>query len=166
MPNKYSEEVKLLAIKRMQSPEKVTAVKLSKEIGISKNTLLRWKKEARVKGDEFPKANKRPHKWSSEDKFHVVIETAAMTEEEVSIYCRSKGVLKEQINEWKLSCSNANKEEYVDVSSLKGELSTEKQATKALKKELRRKEKALAETAALLVLQKKVQAIWGEPEDD
>ncbi|PHS31063.1 MAG: transposase [Alkaliphilus sp.] len=166
MPNKYSDEVKLLAIKRMQAPEKMPAIKLSKEMGISTNTLLKWKKEVKAKGDEFPQSTKRPYKWSSKDKFHVVIETAAMTEEEVSIYCRSKGILKEQINEWKLSCSNANKKEYVDVSSLKSELSTEKQTTKALKKELRRKEKALAETAALLVLQKKVQAIWGEPEDD
>jgi transposase len=37
---------------------------------------------------------------------------------------------------------------------------------KKLERELRRKEKALAEAAALLVLQKKVQAIWGDEDDD
>ena len=41
-----------------------------------------------------------------------------------------------------------------------------KKKTRNLEKDLRRKEKALAETAALLVLKKKVQEIWGEPEDE
>jgi transposase len=44
--------------------------------------------------------------------------------------------------------------------------SLEARRVRELEKELRRKDKALAEAAALLVLQKKVQAIWGDADDD
>ena len=48
---------------------------------------------------------------------------------------------------------------------LKEAVDSERQRVKELERELRRKEKALAETAALLVLRKKMEAIWGDGED-
>lgn len=84
----------------------------------------------------------------------VVLEIANLTEIEFSEYCREKGVYPEQIKEWKEACINAND-------------NAREKSTKA-GKELRaeRKEKALAEAAALLVLRKKADAIWGTDEED
>lgn len=163
---RYDEETKLAILKRMLPPENISATKLSQELGIPLSTIATWKKRAIEKGTFNSNNNKRPHMWSSEDKFHIVLETASMNEQELSIYCRNKGILREQIQEWKLSCLHANKKEYVDTTKLKSQLNEERQIAKDLKKELRRKEKALAEAAALLVLQKKAQAIWGDQKED
>ena len=73
----------------------------------------------------------------------------------------------EEIKAWKEQCLNANmisiKE---DPEKLKSILKEEQQKNKELQRELTRKEKALAETAALLVLRKKALAIWGEDEEE
>ena len=84
-----------------------------------------------------------------------------MTENEKSEYCWRKGIYIEQLKEWEIACKNANAEQPNMQQSLREELCKEKQNKAALEKELRRKEKALAETAALLVLRKKAEAIWG-----
>ncbi|NLJ19252.1 MAG: transposase [Globicatella sulfidifaciens] len=72
----------------------------------------------------------------------------------------------EEIKEWKEQCLSANTTRNADPDKLKNSLKEEQIKNKALQKELRRKEKALAETAALLVLRKKAQAIWGDNEDE
>ena len=100
-------------------------------------------------------------KWSSEDKFHVVIETAMFSEDEIAACCRRKGLYVEELNDWRKQCLKANTTVLEDPERLKMELKDEKQKSKLLERELRRKEKALAETAALLVLRKKAEAIWG-----
>ncbi len=90
-----------------------------------------------------------------------------MTENELSNYCREKGLYPEQVEAWRSECMHgfmSNKEREADI---KKQAKADKNEIKALKKELRIKEKALAETAALLVLRKKLRAFYGEePEDD
>ena len=91
----------------------------------------------------------------------MVVETAALSEVEVGEYCRKRGLYPEHLQTWRRTCEQANG----GVSPRPhGERSAERRRIHALESELRRKEKALAETAALLVLRKKVQAIWGEGE--
>jgi transposase len=99
-------------------------------------------------------------------KFHTVLETATLTQEELAAYCRQKGLYLKDINTWREQCIKANITNSKDPQKLEEDLKEEKRRTKELKKELRIKEKALAETAALLVLQKKAQAIWGDLEED
>jgi hypothetical protein len=100
---------------------------------------------------------------SSEEKFAVVIESAGLNEVELGEYCRRKGLYAQQISAWRESCLQANAlaAPKVDQSQLK----TQAKQIKQLESELRRKEKALAEAAALLVLQKRVRDLWSEPED-
>ena len=102
----------------------------------------------------------------ADDKLAVVIETASLNEAQLSEYCRSKGLYPEQINEWKTSALSG----YQNNRQMKKEKiqnhQQDRKKIKRLESELRRKEKALAETAALLVLSKKCQAIWGEHEED
>ncbi|MEQ6378791.1 IS3 family transposase, partial [Bacillaceae bacterium S4-13-56] len=104
--------------------------------------------------------------WSSEDKFLVVMETYAMNQADLAEYCRKKGLYKEQIEVWRESCLNANGLETNHTKQLNQELKEEKRKAKTLEKDLRKKEKALAEAAALLLLRKKAQAIWGDQEDE
>ena len=92
-----------------------------------------------------------------------MIETASLNEVELSEYCRRKGLYPAQISAWTNACTQANASQTpkLDRTQLKAQVKHIKQ----LEAELRRKDKALAEAAALLVLQKKVRALWGEPED-
>lgn len=110
--------------------------------------------------------NKPTNKWTSEDKFYAVLETSTLTEVELSKYCRRKGIFVDELKEWQNQCINANKSITEDPIELKTSLKQEKEKNKELEKELRFKEKALAETAALLVLRKKANAIWGDQEEE
>lgn len=107
-----------------------------------------------------------PENWSGANKLAVVIETAALNEEQLSEYCRRKGLYPEQIARWKESAVAGNESSRPLTKAEMQELKRDRKKIPRLEKELNRKDKALAEAAALLVLQKKAQAIWGEPEDE
>lgn len=158
--NKYTREEKDRLIARLLPPENCSPSDLSSETGISKSTLATWKAKA-VRGNTYDKRT-----LSSREKFILVLETYTMSEAELSRYCREKGIFTEDIKKWRVSCIDANGAETTDTKELKQELQNEKKRTKSLEKELTRKEKALAETATLLVLRKKLSAILGENEED
>ena len=166
MQRKYSEEFKESVIKKMMPPNPVSVLQLVKETGVSDVTLYKWRKDYRDQGIAVPANKNNPNQWAAEDKLAVVIETASFNESQLSEYCRSKGLYPEQIHEWKTSALSG----YQNSRRLNKEKpqhqQQDKKKIKRLVSELRRKEKALAETAALLVLSKKCQAIWGENEED
>jgi hypothetical protein len=111
-----------------------------------------------------PADGRNPEKWSSADKFAVVVETAAMNEAERGEYCRQKGLYAEQIAAWRAACLQANANEAVQSQAQRKQARQARQQIKQLERELRRKDKALAETTALMVLEKKARAIWGDGE--
>ena len=162
----YPKELKSALIKRMMPPLNEPVMELEKETGISNVTLYTWRKKARTEGLVVPGNGKNPEKWNSKDKFGVVLETANMNEAELAEYCRSKGLYAEQIAAWREACEGANAQESETKKYHAEQTRKDKKAIKSLEKELRKKEKALAETAALLVLRKKADAIWGDKEDD
>ena len=163
--NKYPKEMKDAVTARMLSGEE-TMADINRETGININTLYRWRDAAQQKGLSSTTKYKNADKWSSQDKFTVVLETANLSEIEFSEYCRSKGIYPEQVKEWKAACMNANDGEKENASKASKELREERREKEKLAKELQRKEKALAEAAALLVLRKKADAIWGTDEED
>ncbi|RKJ47370.1 IS3 family transposase, partial [Butyricicoccus sp. 1XD8-22] len=85
----------------MMPPQNESVAKISKEEGISEPTLYKWRKEAREAGMPTPGNDQISDKWSSQDKFLVVMETFAMNELELAEYCRKKGLYREQIEAWK-----------------------------------------------------------------
>ena len=89
-----------------------------------------------------------------------------MPEIKLSEYCRTKGLYVEQIKNWQEGCFNVNGKDFAISNNYKNELNEEKRKSKSLEKELNRKEKALAEVAALLVLRKKLDAILGDQEEE
>ena len=161
----YSPELKEAMLRRMLPPNNESIAKISREEGISEQTLRGWRDKARKDGQAAPGTDAVPDKWSTQDKFLIVVESASLNETELAEDARKKGLYVEQIKAWKDACMNANGGIAKEAARLNRELKESQKERKKLEKELQRKEKALAEAAALLVLSKKANAIWGEPED-
>ncbi len=104
---------------------------------------------------------KSPRQWSAAEKLQVVVEATALSDDELGEFLRRKGLHASQLEEWHRLATEA-----LSGPKKRARKSPEARRNKELEKELRRKEKALAEVAALLVLKKKVQEIWGDEDDD
>ena len=165
MPH-YSPERKETVLQKMAPPHNMTVAELAHQEGIHPATLYNWRKAARLKGDVLPSNSARPDHWSSEEKFRIVLETAPLSEAEFSEYCRQKGLYPEQVQAWKAACMGANAQTDQQNKQQRKATQAEKKRIKKLERELHRKDKALAETAALLTLSKKAEAIWGTPNED
>lgn len=166
MQKRYSQEAKEAIVRRMLPPTSVTISELCKETGVARSTIYKWKNDYRSKGITVPSDKSKSVNWSAKNKLAVVIETASLNAVELNEYCRHKGLYPDQVTQWKQSAllgyqhSDNNKKEQNRHSQ------EDKQKIKSLESEIRRKDKALAETAALLVLSKKFEAIWGGNEED
>lgn len=163
---RYSKEFKDNVIKQMLPPASKSVAELHEETGVSTPSLYKWRKAAKASGQATPSGKNTAEEWSSEDKFMVVLETAGLNQAELATYCRQKGLYVEQIEAWKDACLNANGGIAEEAKQLKKEVNNSKKEINKLSKDLRRKDAALAETAALLVLRKKAQAIWGDDGDE
>jgi transposase-like protein len=162
----YPRERKEAVLKKMLPPQNKTIPEIAKEEGISEGTLYNWRKAARAEGRLMPDGDSTPQGWGASDKFAAVVETASMNEAALSAYCRERGLYPEQLKQWREACEQANDWDRTQNQRLKETRKADDKRIKELERELQRKEKALAETAALLVLRKKAQAIWGEAEDE
>lgn len=152
--HKESERVAILS--KLLPPYNLTVSQLANQEGISPKTVYNWRKKAQQKGIFMSKPSSQ--NWSAQQKLALVIETSSMTVHELSQFCRQRGLYPNEIEQWKQDCLEAMMVKKSKVSS------SEQMRIKMLEKELNRKDKALAETAALLVLQKKLQTLWGDEE--
>ena len=110
--------------------------------------------------------NQDSETWDSASKFAVVLETASLNEQALAEYCRSKGLFVEQVRDWRHACEQANARRAEQSADAARQLKSEKQRSKGLERELNRKDKALAEAAALLILAKKYRGLVIPGEDD
>lgn len=161
MARKYVAEFKENIIARMLPPRSESVKSISKETGISVDTLYTWRIQYRNNQRvAATSVSGPPGNHDSEEKLLAIIETASLSETELSEYCRRKGYYPEQIAGWRASVVQGlsappNKAD-------REQLQQQSRTIKQLHQELNRKEKALAEAAALLVLGKKVAALWEE----
>lgn len=163
---RYSEGFRERAVQMMMPPNAMSVAQVSRETGVSEQTLYNWRNRIREQGKAVPADPKNPDNWSGESKLAVVIETAALNEEQLGEYCRRKGLYAEQIQRWHdAAIAGAGSGDQLSAGERRA-LQQERKKNRQLEKEVRRKDKALAEAAALLVLRKKAQAIWGESEDE
>ena len=152
----YSEGFKKSMVEKLLTPGGKGIGELSKEIGVSNQTLYNWR-DKYINKDIIPKS---PRKWNMKEKYTAVMEAAGRTGEDLGKGLRKTGLHSEHLDIWKKEI-----EQMVSSPKDKEEMRKLKAENKQLKKELQRKEKALAETAALLTLKKKAAAIWGEEEE-
>jgi transposase-like protein len=150
----------------MMPPENKAVSELARATGITEQTLYTWRRQLRNQGTPVPGSGKSAEEWSSEDKFAVVLETAALNASELAEYCRRKGLFAEQIAAWRAACMSANASAAQQTKGQQAQSKEDRKRIRQLEKDLQRKEKALAEAAALLILRKKAQAIWGDKEED
>lgn len=164
----YSDVFRSRMVERMVGPGAVSANALALEVGVSQNSLSRWLREARsLQG--MSETSKGPRKvrerskkkWSGAEKLRIVMEASALTGSDLGALLRREGVHEAELREWRAAAEAALQE----ASRSKAKPSNELRRIKELERELDRKERALAEAAALLVLKKKVQAIWGDEAD-
>lgn len=160
---RYSSERKDAILKNLLPPHNMTIAEVSRQEGVSSQTLYNWRDSARKLGKPVPGKTLSTEGWSADTKLAVIIETAPLSESELGQYCREKGLYPEQVRRWKKECLQGFQSSEAQDKLIRRQTQTDKADIKALKKELRYKEKALAETAALLVLRKKLDALW---EDD
>ena len=159
---RYTAEQREWAIQQMMPPFNRAVVELAKTTGITTVTLRVWQKMARAEGRIMLGDGKQSDQWSSTNKFRMVLETAPLSEAELSAYCRTKGVYPEQIAQWRLICEQANAPVTVKPATMPTNDAQQGQRIRELERTLKKKEAALAEAAALLTLEKKAAAIWGK----
>jgi len=157
MSNKYPEGFKEQAVQKALSRGSMSLESLAQDLSVGYSTLQKWIRNYKNMTPENKKSQ-RPQDWTREEQFQALLDTAAMEGEQCSQYCREKGLYPHQLEEWRLSFLQT------DRLANKAELKTLKKENADLQKEIRRKDKALAETAALLVLQKKFQALLEDAE--
>ena len=100
--------------------------------------------------------------WSAESKLAAVVETALLSEVELSEYCRGKGLYPDQVKAWKQACIVGQETATQQKQAEGTQARADQKRIRALERELQRKDKALAEAAALLILRKKLNALWGD----
>ncbi len=165
MPS-YSEERKQQILNKLLPPSNMTVAEVSRIEGIGLQTLYNWRDKAKQQGRPVPGSKPTSEHWSAEAKFATVLETASLNEAELSEYCRAKGLFVEQVKAWKADALRGFMSSREQELEAKRQRQADHKEIKQLKGELRRKEKALAETAALLVLRKKLNALWENDNED
>jgi len=173
MRAKFSKSFKIQAVEKALNRSEVTGLReVADSLGVGPSTLHKWIKQSKTQ--EFESASnvgslsqmtkeKRPQDWSLEEKLQIIIRCDPLDENAVSELCRAQGIYPHHVKQWKNDFAGKNQSN--NQVKHPSETKNLKQEIKSLKRELNRKDKALAETAALLVLQKKVHAIWGNDED-
>lgn len=161
----YSESFKQRMIQRMVGRGKISASALSREVGVAQPTLSLWLKAAgrvsAVSDDEKSKPKvTRPEDWTPQKKLEAVMEAARLSDAELGAWLRREGVTEEHLRQWR---ETVKERASAIFEPREPRVSAEnRRRVLELERELKRKDKALAETAALLVLQGKMQALWEE----
>lgn len=168
---KYSPGLKSKMVRKMAGPDRVSATALAQEVGIPQPTLSSWLRKAgtaervevsSAEGSKKASTSRRPQDWAPEEKLEAIIEARSLSEEDKGAFLRRKGLHEAQLKEW-CTIVLAGLQKQPARPSPKTS-AAEGRRIRELEKELERKDKALAEAAALLMLQKKVQALWGDGE--
>jgi transposase len=169
MSVRFTESYKMQAVqKALSRADDCNLKEVADSLGIGISSLSKWIRQA--KNNEFEMASetelkmisneKRPQDWSLEERLEMVIKCASLDAQAINGLCRENGIYSHHVEQWKADFVSGKQS---SLSTLKpGKMKHLKSENKALKKELNRKDKALAETAALLVLKKKVSEIWGD----
>jgi len=153
---RYGQAFKNKAVARLLPPESAALDDVSRDVGIGVDTLARWRSESMSKP-----AGERV--WTAAARFDAVLTTAALDEAGKSAWCRAHGTYMQQLSSWQQSATQALADpEEARASPV--QTKQDRRRIKELERELLRKDRALAETAALLVLSKKVGAIFNTGE--
>ena len=163
MSEQRSEEFRKAAVLKFHSRGTRTVGEVARVLGVSSWSLYQWSKRY-GKGDGM-KQHRRPQERSAADKLKAVIEFERLQGDKQGEYLRREGLHSDHIAAWKKRMEAGLEAGGGLSAASRTERVQDKQKIKDLEKELQRKDRALAETAALLVLKKKADLIWGSGEE-
>lgn len=151
---RYGQAFKDRAVARLLPPESADVQAVAAAMGVSADTLERWRSEALASG-------RKSGGWTAAARFEAVLATAGMSEAQKAAWCREKGLFPSELDEWRQTAA-----ESLARPGERSEPKADRRRIRELERELKRKEKALAEAAALLVLSKKMEAIYRRGADE
>lgn len=169
MSSRYSESFKSKVIERALTRDKnVRMEDIANEYSVNVSSIDRWIRESKQSLNEplmtMTKKEKRPQDWTASERLRAIIDCDGLDEKSLSSYCRNKGLYPYHVKQWKEALTTGNTSQELQQS--RTQVKQLKQENKSLTRELQRKEKALAETAALLVLKKKAHYLLANSEDN
>jgi transposase-like protein len=157
----YTQAFREQALEKVYARGDRTVVEIAEELNMSPWTLKNWmkpKKKDRASEPKSPRA-KRPNDHSRAERLQLLMQSHDLEDEALNAYCREKGIFAHQLKQWRTEFETGA------PSSDPAQLRELKEKNKSLERDLKRKDKALAEAAALLVLQKKYQALWEDKDE-
>jgi len=156
MTRPYSPTFKAKMVQRMMGREALSAHRLAQESGVRQQTLSRWLREARMLGVMMDDPANKPGGGarSVDDKLRILMAAIRLSGEELGAFLRQEGLHMARLDEWRKAL-----DDHAQPST------SARRRIRELERELRRKDKALAEAAALLILKKKLR-VFSEDEDD
>ena len=160
---RYSQRLRSAVLRKVLPPESRPITDVGEEFGISVQTIQSWIRLA-GKGILSPEDSATaPKAKPIAERFELILEGARRSEEEKGAWLREKGLHEEHLVLWEQEIRSSMTEK---DNQVKTENAALKKRNRELQKELARKEKALAELAALLTLKKKLGEILADDEDD
>lgn len=154
---RYSQAFKAKAVARLLPPESAPIERVAQELGVRSDTLAKWRADAL--------SDAQDRLWTGPARLEAVIHTASLDEASRSAWCREHGVYPAELEQWRVQASESLADVSGGATAAAGASRKAQQEIRKLKRDLNRKEKALAEAAALLVLSKKLEAIFHESGD-
>jgi transposase-like protein len=170
----YSEKFKLRMIQRLSGQDAPSATSLSREVGVPQPTLSLWLRRARRLPSMKKEANegaqpdepRSPKSWSAEEKYRVVVEAATVADSELGEFLRKRGLHSAQLEEWRrVAAEGAMAALTPGKKPGRAQTKADPRRVRELERELLRKDKALAELAALVALKKKLEVLWGDEDE-
>jgi transposase len=154
MTRPYSIAFKQKMVERLTGKSALSALQLSRETGVRQQNLSRWLQEARSLPLVATDKN-IVHTWTVEQKAQVLSEASRLSGEQLTAYLQREGVKLADFERWRVALEEEGQESSSAIKRIR-----------KLERELARKEKALAEAAALLVLKKTVESLASDEDDD
>ncbi len=157
---KYTEGFREQALEKVYSRGNRSVKAVAEEMNVNRWTLKNWMKTHKeVLLSKQGATTKRPKDWSLSERLQMLLDSHGMGEESLNAFCRERGIFRHHLQQWREAFETGAT---LGLQANRSELRELKEANRGLHSELNRKEKALAEAAALLMLQKKYQALWEE----
>jgi len=157
MKTTYSDAFIEQALVKVFSRGDRTIRSVAEDLNVNYHTVKNWMKTKSVsQQNAAPSKEKRPQDWTCEEQLVALHETHGISGEALQAWCREHGLFAHHLNSWKAAFCVEGKE----TPTSRSELRSLKDEIVKLKRDAVRKDHALAEAAALLILQKKFRALW------
>ena len=157
--SRFSKEFKDAVATKIVNRGNQSIAEVCRQEGISLSAGRCWISER----DRVPgmRSSKSSWQWTAEEKLNAVIQSRSLSEAEIGLFLRKEGLHSHQISGWRAEILTA-------LGSIRRRANKDNSAQRIreLERDLNRKDKALAEASALLILQKKVNLIWGNKSED